>query len=233
MDKLIELYIEKKSYEHKGSEITIFRELTLSLERGKFVAIIGPSGCGKSTLLRILAGLDRTYSGQLRTDGSKPRMSFVFQELALLPWLTVEGNLRFVSDDPALIERRLNEVGLLPYRKFRIKALSGGMKQRVAVARGLINEPELLLLDEPLRELDMITKEKLQGDLRGLLRKGGVTTVMVSHDIEECIFLADTIIVLSDKPALIRKTFQVDFDPQDRSSAEFQELKRQIRNELF
>ncbi|UUX49413.1 ABC transporter ATP-binding protein [Nisaea acidiphila] len=188
----------------------------------EFVAVVGPSGCGKSTLLRLAAGLIEPEAGTVRFEGDRvegpsPRRGMVFQQPALFPWLTVRKNVSFGSrfrglpgsDARELTDDLLSAVGLDGFESFYPNALSGGMQQRAALARTLAGGPELLLLDEPFGALDQQTRGQMQSWLAGLLADRGITALLVTHDIEEAVFLADRVLVMSGRPGRLLKDIRV------------------------
>ena len=199
---LLDLRVSDKHYDTR----TILERLTLSIQRGEIVSLVGPSGCGKSTLLRILAGLDRDFSGEILLDG-KPqqgpsnRIGVIFQEPRLLPWLNVADNVAFPAgprrgNDPR-VGTLLAEVGLAEARAYLPKQLSGGMAQRVAIARGLFSEPDLLLLDEPFSAVDAMTRMRLQDLLLSLVRLHGTAALLVTHDLDEALYLSDRVLLMT------------------------------------
>ncbi len=201
-----------KTYEVDGQALTVLDDVDLAIEPGEFVTLVGPSGCGKSTILRLVVGLDDEYDGRILLDG-KPiegpglERSIVFQEHRLLPWLTVEQNVALGldatdisrKDRARLVREHIELVGLAGFERAYPQQLSGGMAQRVAIARGLVNQPEVLLLDEPLGALDSLTRAYLQQELLRIWRQQRVTMLMVTHDVEEAVFLSDKIVVLSQR----------------------------------
>lgn len=211
----------------------------------RVVGIIGPSGCGKSTLLRLLGGIDIPSSGAIRLDGSEisgPRedVGIVFQEPRLMPWLTVAENVAFGlwhlsrRERNKLIATVLEQVGLSDFANALPKQLSGGMAQRVGIARALVLKPRLLLLDEPFGSLDPLTRTKMQDHLLDLVGKNVPTVLLITHDIEEAIVLSDRILVLRGPPARVRRDLQVTLPhPRRRDSLEFQELKVALLSELL
>jgi sulfonate transport system ATP-binding protein len=233
MTDLINVDIKKKIFFSKRGPLEVLDTINISIKDGEFVSIIGQSGCGKSTLLRIIAGLEKDFEGSVSLNGVKHSFSFVFQDLGLFPWMTVSQNLQFIGAPQTEIDTTLKNLSLHHYKDSWLKELSGGMKQRLALARGLISKPKILLLDEPLRELDMITKEKLQIEIKEILRNAQTTTLLVTHDIEEAIFFSNRIIVLTEKPAHVKRIFTVDIPTDDRHSSSFQTLKLEIKNELI
>jgi len=195
-------------------------DVTFALKRGEFLSVLGPSGCGKSTLLRLAAGLEVPTSGEVLydgrlLDGPDRRRGFVFQSYNVFPWLTVRHNIAFglnesESDNkPEKIKNWLEFTGLTEFADAYPKALSGGMRQRLALARTMIVEPELLLLDEPFGALDERTKEGMQALLLQAVALTGCAVIFVTHDIQDAIFLADRLVLLSKRPATILDVFTV------------------------
>jgi len=235
-----------KTYHVNGQPLPVLHNINLTVEPGGFVAIVGASGCGKSTLLRLVIGLDDADGGDILLDGSPIRgpgleRGIVFQEHRLLPWLTVEQNVGLgleASRIPAVDKRRsvqehIDLVGLGGFEKAYPHQLSGGMSQRAAIARGLVNRPEILLLDEPLGALDSLTRAYLQDELRRIQKQEGVTMLMVTHDVEEAVYLSDTVVVMEPRPGRIRCTVPVDLPhPRDRGSVDFVAIKEEILKEL-
>jgi sulfonate transport system ATP-binding protein len=202
---------------------------------GEIVAILGGSGCGKTTLLRLIAGLDQASTGSVAVTGSNPMISAVFQEPRLLPWLTTEANIAFGGRrlDPverqARAESLLRQIGLPGYGKRWPRELSGGQQQRVAIARALIGHPGVLLLDEPFSALDPFTRASLHDLLLDLWRELRPTVLMVTHDIEEAVVLADRIVVMRPHPGRVQETLGVDLPrPRDRLSPAFDLMKRNV-----
>jgi sulfonate transport system ATP-binding protein len=224
-----------KSFALKAGPLLVLDDISLTVEPGEFVAIVGGSGCGKSTLLRLLAGLDTEYDGQLLHDGQPIvgtglQRGLVFQDHRLFPWLTVEQNvaLSFTNTEVPAAERRtrvaaeIARVGLDGFADAYPHQLSGGMSQRAAIARALVGRPDVLLLDEPLGALDALTRVRLQQELRRLWQDEGITMVMVTHDIEEAVYLADRIVVLEARPGRVRRIQEVTLaHPRQRGQAEF------------
>jgi len=241
-DPIIRAQAVEKFYEQPdGTRIEVVAPVDLDIEAGKIVALLGPSGCGKSTLLRILTGLSRPSSGQVlwhgkAIDEQHAGVAIVFQSFALFPWLTVIDNVEAPLEArgiPAMERHKralriLDTVGLDGFESAYPKELSGGMKQRVGVARALVVEPEVLFMDEPFSALDVLTAENLRNEVLELwLGKKMPTSAIfiVTHNIEEAILLADRVIVLSRNPARVRADFPVDLaQPRDRKSARFVEL---------
>jgi sulfonate transport system ATP-binding protein len=224
-----------KSFTLKGEQLQVLDDISFRVEPGEFVAIVGASGCGKSTLLRLLAGLDTEYEGTLLHDhvpirGTALSRGLVFQDHRLFPWLTVEQNvsLAFTNTIIPLKERQsrvaaeIERVGLEGFAGAYPHQLSGGMSQRAAIARALVGRPDVLLLDEPLGALDALTRLRLQQELRRLWQEEGITMVMVTHDIEEAVYLADRIIVMDARPGRVKRIQPVPMPhPRQRGQAEF------------
>jgi ABC-type nitrate/sulfonate/bicarbonate transport system ATPase subunit len=221
----------------------------LSIARNDFITILGPSGCGKSTLLRIVAGLDRPSTGRVLLDGHAiegpgPDRGMVFQSYTLFPWLTVADNVAFGLRERGVTEREIAEsvsiyvdrVGLKGFEKHLPKQLSGGMQQRTAIARALANDPEILLLDEPFGALDNQTRGLMQELLLGIWERDRKTVIFVTHDIEEAIFMASRVLVMTARPGRIKADIPVDL-PHPRhytvkTSPEFSALKARLTEEI-
>lgn len=227
---------------HGFSDKTIFSDLNLTVEEGCFCCIVGPSGCGKSTLLRIIAGLYQPLDGEVSLDNRQVildngEIGFVFQEDALFPWLTVEDNMKFGLRARKVDKRKWNEiieynlqkVGLTNYKKYYPRQLSGGMKQRVAIARVLAYGPRLLLMDEPFAALDAINRNLLQTELVDLWIREKKTIVFVTHNIDEAVFLAEKVIVMGIKPGGVKKTVEINLPrPRIRTATDFNSYRRTI-----
>jgi len=241
------LVIEKldKSYKAKNGDVVALQGIDLNIRKGEFVCIVGSSGCGKSTLLRIIAGLENGYSGEVRIgerriSGPGLDRGMVFQEHRLIPWLTVEQNVSFGLNGlenghrAAIVREHLKLVGLSSFAKSLPHQLSGGMAQRVAIARALVNNPELLLLDEPFGALDAFTRIQMQQEVLRIWEVERTTMVLVTHDIDEAIFLGDRVVVMSNRPGTVKKTITVHLPrPRDRSSYEFVQIRKEIYAEFF
>lgn len=234
-----------KSFGENGDKLQVLRDISLTVKKGEFVCIVGGSGCGKSTLLRAIAGLDPHYEGTVQIDGqdihapSKER-GMIFQEHRLFPWLTVEDNIAYALNGVPADEKKrraqqyLELVGLKGFEKAYPKQLSGGMAQRTSIARALVNNPKLLLLDEPFGALDAFTKIQMQKELLNIKREAGSTMILVTHDIEEAVYLADRVIVFSPRPGTIRRIVPVELPyPRNRNQYEFVEIRKKIYNEFF
>ncbi|SDC40759.1 sulfonate transport system ATP-binding protein [Pelagirhabdus alkalitolerans] len=235
------LVLENLSRRFKDTDA--IRDINLSVEDGEIVGLLGTSGCGKSTLLRAISGLDQAYTGTVSINdqvkkGVHDATNFIFQEPRLLPWLTVEDNIMFglkgkpkASFDRA--RRFIHYVGLSGKEALYPKQLSGGMAQRVAIARALVMQPDILLLDEPFSALDAFTKMQLQDLLLEIWHKYQTTMVLVTHDIDEALYLCDRIVVLRGQPGEIIKTINVtEPRPRDRGSVELANYKADILDQL-
>jgi len=224
-----------------GAPLPVLSEVSLKVEPGEFVALLGPSGCGKSTLLRLVAGLEKPTSGHILADGEDitgpdPHRVVVFQDPTLFPWRTVAQNIALGPEARGereglreAVGKVVRLVGLSGFEDALPHQLSGGMAQRVALARALINKPRLLILDEPFSKLDSLTRLSMQGELLGLWREAGFTTLLVTHDVEEALVLATKIVVLSARPAQILTVIDNPRAyPRDRSDADLVSLRRRI-----
>jgi ABC-type nitrate/sulfonate/bicarbonate transport system ATPase subunit len=217
----------------------------LSVASGEFLAIVGPSGCGKSTLLNIVAGFERPTAGQALLDGKPitgpgPERGVVFQQGALFTWMSVEDNIAFgpralgksVTESRAIAAKYIELVGLTGFAQHYPYQLSGGMQQRVGIARALANEPEVLLMDEPFAALDQQTRELLQEEIRAIWRATGKTILWITHSIEEALFIATHVVVMTARPGRIKAAFECGFsreaDPLIATSTAFAEAKRTI-----
>lgn len=231
----------------KAYETTqVLDDVSFSVSEGEFCCVIGPSGCGKTTLLRTIAGLDDPDSGSVLVDGDPvtgPGLDrgMVFQEYALFPWRTVHGNIRFGLDRPACdcpdCEARVRElidlVGLDGFEGAYPKELSGGMKQRVGIARALAVDPEILLMDEPFASVDARTRDRLHTELLEIWTQTGQTVVFVTHDIDEAVTLADRVSVMDTKTGAVQSTVSIDLErPRERTAHGFVEYVARIRDEL-
>ncbi len=201
-------------------DVPVLGGIDLDVAASEIVAIVGPSGCGKSTLLRLVAGLDTRYAGEIRVDdavvcGPDPRVGLVFQEPRLFPWLTVAENVAFGLRDrhadraDALVRETLAVVGLAGFAGALPKRLSGGMAQRVALARALVTEPQVLLLDEPFSALDAFTRMRLQDHLLAAWARYRPTLVLVTHDLDEAVYLADRVVIVGDRPSRVQDVLRV------------------------
>jgi len=227
-------------------EVEALAPVDLTIPKGEFVCMIGASGCGKSTLLRIIAGFEEPTTGDVSIDGQPVTgpgrdRGMVFQDYALFPWMTVRENVSFGPRQRHLpraeIDKTADEfvrmVGLERFADRYPNQLSGGMKQRVAIARVLANNANILLMDEPFGALDALTREQLQNELLQIWKRTGVTTIFVTHSVEEAVLLADRVLVMSAGPGRIDSDFRIDLPrPRDVSSPEFNALRRDIARRL-
>jgi NitT/TauT family transport system ATP-binding protein len=229
------------AFDIDGNVLPVLDDVNFSVKPGEFVALLGPSGCGKSTLLRLVAGLEAPRSGVLREDGDPvtgpfPSRVVVFQDPTLFPWRTVWNNVALGLEAQGILKSQrqrvdaaLDLVGLSQFRNAYPHQLSGGMAQRVALARALVNDPKILILDEPLGKLDSLTRITMQAEIVALWQRKGFTTLLVTHDVEEALFLANRVIVFSDRPARIKADIAVDRPyPRHRGDPKLAELRRNI-----
>jgi NitT/TauT family transport system ATP-binding protein len=249
-----ELNIEgvRKVFEVSGEMLVALETLSLSCPTGSFTALIGPSGCGKSTLLRLVAGLDKPDAGKIQIGSESPvdlqrrgALGIAFQDAALLPWRSVVSNIRlpfdvtgkFRSEDKQHIHDLIKLVGLQGFENALPAQLSGGMRQRVAIARALVTEPELLLLDEPFGALDQILRHTMNLELQRIWLERPTTTLLVTHAIDEAIFLADRVVVMHARPGRIVQIIDVPFQRPRASSlfatSEFRQLEDQLSQALY
>ena len=228
-----------------GADVHALEACSLSVAAGEMVSLVGPSGCGKSTLLRLLAGLDRPSSGELwagaeRIEGPSAQRGLVFQDPNLFPWLTVRKNTQSGLVARGVLRERRHEVedflrlvGLEPFANAYPHQLSGGMAQRVALARALVNHPKVLLLDEPLGALDAFTRMRMQDEVLRLWRARGTTMLLVTHDIDEAIYMCDRIVLMTPRPGRIERIIDVQLErPRQRNSPDFLALRAEILEEL-
>ncbi|WP_110946462.1 ABC transporter ATP-binding protein [Pseudomonas bohemica] len=225
----------------EGHRLPVLERVSLDVAAGEFVALLGPSGCGKSTLLRLVAGLEPADRGTLLADGvaitsPDPSRVVVFQDPTLYPWRRVWDNVALGLEAQGLlkttrgkVDQALAKVGLSQFARAYPRQLSGGMAQRVALARALVNEPRLLILDEPLGKLDSLTRIAMQQELIDLWQRQGYTALLVTHDVEEALLLANRVIVFSDRPATIKAELTIDRGyPRHRDDPYLLDLRKQI-----
>lgn len=224
----------KKFSSVDGEEIVALNGINLEIKAGEFISLIGPSGCGKSTLLRLIAGLDFPTSGVVSLDGkqiTKPdcERGFMFQNHTLLPWLNIYDNIAFGLRARKIFKEKKDEVdeyiklvGLKGFEKSYPHQLSGGMCQRASLARALVGHPKVLLLDEPLGALDAFTRMNIQDEILRIREEHNMTMIMVTHDVDEAIYLSDRVVIMSSRPAKIEKILDIDLArPRARSNPEF------------
>ncbi len=235
-----------KSFRVDGKELPVLRNIDLSIRAGEFVSIVGASGCGKSTLLRTIVGLDTDFSGTLLLDGepisgTSLDRGLVFQDHRLFPWLTLEENIALAlrntavpkQDHGRLVAEHITMVNLTGFEKAYPHQLSGGMAQRGAIARALVTQPKLLLLDEPLGALDALTRVHVQAELQRIWMAQRSTVLMVTHDVEEAVYLSDRVIVMAPHPGRIQRIVDIDLPhPRDRRSLRLHQLSDEILGEL-
>ncbi|SHF14658.1 ABC transporter ATP-binding protein [Alkalibacter saccharofermentans] len=234
-----------KIFSTNCGDVTALKDINLDVKKGEFVTILGHSGCGKSTLLKIIAGLESASSGSItysetKISGPGTDRGMVFQEHRLLPWLTIDENVGFglINESRAVREKlvtdHLKMVKLDGFHKAYPHQLSGGMAQRAAIARGLVNNPEILLLDEPFGALDALTRIQMQKEILKIWESEKTTMIMVTHDIDEAIYLGQRIVVMSAGPGKIRSVINGDsYESKDRGSLEFARIKKQILGYFF
>jgi NitT/TauT family transport system ATP-binding protein len=220
--------------------LTALRDITLTVSRGEFVVLVGPSGCGKTTFINAVSGLVEPWEGTIEVNGKPvtgpgPDRAMVFQDYALMPWRSVESNVRmpFEFQDLGLSKHEMNErvdrflelVGLSAFKKSYPYELSGGMKQRVGIARALVTEPDILLADEPFAAIDAMTREAMQSELERIVSKTGQTVVFITHSIDEAITLADRVVVISFRPGRIKEIVKIDL-PRPRFDCDLKTLPK-------
>ena len=240
--KALSIHNVSKQYAIDNGILNVLESITLAVARGEFVSIVGPSGCGKSTLLRLIVGLENDYRGKILLDGAAitgPSLTrgIVFQEHRLFPWLTVEANIGLgleaakvsQAEKRQAIREHIDLVGLRDFAQAYPYQLSGGMAQRAAIARALVNKPEILLLDEPLGALDAFTRSTLQQELQRIWQQECLTVMLVTHDVEEAVYLGDTVVVMHPRPGRIQKVIPVPFArPRSKTRPEFAKLKEEV-----
>lgn len=236
----VQLDTVSKSFESAsapGGRVDVLSNITLDIRPGQIIAILGPSGCGKSTLLRLVAGLETPTTGSVTVDGHEvtgidARCSVVFQEPRLLPWRSISGNVRLGIRDRSgaqEIGQWLELVGLAGFGDYLPKQVSGGMAQRTALARALIGHPGVLLLDEPFAALDALTRMQMQDLLVDVASRLGTTVLLVTHDVDEALYLADRVVVLGNRGEGIAETFDVGIArPRDRSNPALAPLRADL-----
>jgi NitT/TauT family transport system ATP-binding protein len=243
---LLEIKGVSKQFFAEGKEMQILQDINLSIKENEFVCFIGPSGCGKTTLLRIVAGLEDPTSGTITLDGElikgpSPERGMVFQEYSLFPWRTVLDNIAFglelrgIPANERMVRSRqyLKMVGLERFETRYPHELSGGMKQRVAIARALVNDPRALLMDEPFGALDAQTRNIMQSELLRIWSEEKKTVVFVTHSVDEAIYLADRIVIMSARPGRIKDVIEIPLvRPRNRTSLEVNQIRDRILSDL-
>jgi len=233
-----------KSFQLDNGTIDALDNVNLTVQPGEFLSIVGSSGCGKSTLLRLIVGLEKENQGRILlgdkpVNGPSVNRGMVFQEHRLLPWLTVKENITFgltvyTQESERLVQEHIDLVGLSGFEQAYPYQLSGGMAQRVSIARALVNRPQVLLLDEPFGALDALTRIQMQQEILRIWEAEHTTMILVTHDIDEAIFLGDRVVVMSNRPGTIKKIVRVDLPrPRDRSSYDFVYVRKSVYSEFF
>jgi sulfonate transport system ATP-binding protein len=242
VDVSLDIHGVSKTYRVDGAPLLALSDIRFAVEAGELVTILGASGCGKSTLLRLIIGLDTEYEGDILLDGRRiagpgADRGIVFQEPRLLPWLTIEQNVMLgldASGIPAAMSKRiageqLKRVRLAGFEQAYPHQLSGGMAQRAAIARALVSQPKILLMDEPLGALDSQTRAYMQDELLRIWQREQITMVMVTHDIEEAVYLSNKIVVMEPRPGRVRGILPIECPhPRDRHSPTFARLKERV-----
>lgn len=231
-----------KKFATRNGEVTALEDVNLEIHDGQFVCLLGPSGCGKTTLLRMIGGLDTPTSGTITIDGKEvdgpsPKMTMVFQEYSLYPWRTVAENVGFGLEMNGVtpeerregVMKKLKLVGLENFADSYPYELSGGMRQRAAVARALATDPAVMLMDEPFGALDAQTRNKMQRELLNIWQETKKTILFVTHSVDEAVYLSDKIVVLTPRPGTIHEIDDIDLPrPRDRTSVEFAQIRKNI-----
>lgn len=240
---LLEIKQLNKFFQKGKEQIHVLKEIELQINRGEFITVIGPSGCGKSTLLKAIGGLDTEYSGEIKLDGERVtgasiKQGVIFQEPRLFPWLTVERNIAAnlpLTDIEVKenVEKLIKLVRLDGFERAYPKELSGGMAQRVSIARALLRKPKILLLDEPFGALDAFTRSHMQQALLDIWKEERTSMVFVTHDIDEAIYLGNKVIIMSARPGTIQKIIPIDLPfPRKKSTKSFQEYRQLVLKEF-
>ncbi|HIZ79024.1 MAG TPA: ABC transporter ATP-binding protein [Candidatus Lachnoclostridium stercorigallinarum] len=243
---ILEIRDLHKNFYIKGQKLEVLSGVNLSVKDGELVAIVGASGCGKSTLLKLIITLESISSGEILLDGEpvngpSPKCSMIFQEARLFPWLTVRQNIEFVIPDSVpkekkkeMVEYYTNLVGLSEFMNAVPNQLSGGMQQRVSIARALATRPQLLLLDEPFGALDAFTRMNMQNEVLRIREQDKTTMIIVTHEIDEAIYLSNRVVIMGKNPGVVKRIVPVDLPfPRDRTSAEFLEIRGEIMKEFL
>ena len=235
-----------KIYKRDDSETVAIEDFNINIKRGELISIVGPSGCGKTTILRMIAGLLEPTSGVITVAGHPcdkpgPDRGMVFQDFALMPWRSVIKNVELGMEMAGVpkeerrkrAEEYISIVGLEKFKDARINELSGGMKQRVGIARALVNHPDVLLMDEPFGALDAQTRNLMQAELIKILDKTDQTIIFITHSVDEAVYLSDRVVVLTKRPAKIKEIIEIPWPrPRDRASPDFTALRKHILDEL-
>lgn len=243
---ILEIRDLHKNFYIKGQKLEVLSGVNLNVQDGELEAIVGASGCGKSTLLKLIITLEPISSGEILLDGEpvngpSPKCSMIFQEARLFPWLTVRQNIEFVIPDSVpkekkreMVEYYTNLVGLSEFMNAVPNQLSGGMQQRVSIARALATRPQLLLLDEPFGALDAFTRMNMQNEVLRIREQDKTTMIIVTHEIDEAIYLSNRVVIMGKNPGVVKRIVPVDLPfPRDRTSAEFLEIRGEIMKEFL
>lgn len=249
-DTILDIRHLQKNFPIDGESVSVLQDINLEVRRGEFISIVGFSGCGKSTLLRIISGLEKKSGGEILLDGKEiigPGLErgMIFQESRLFPWMAVKDNIRYglskekqkqlgKEEVARLVNQYIELVQLKGFENAHPSQLSGGMQQRVSIARSLIAQPELLLLDEPFGALDAITRIGMQDETLRIWKENKTTMILVTHDIDEAVYLSDRIVVLSQKPGRVKEIVDVPLPrPRKRTSIDFSEVRRKVYKLFF
>lgn len=245
-NRTLEINHVRKIFPLDNDELEVLKDIDLEISGGEFISIVGTSGCGKSTLIRIIVGLESASAGEVLIGGEKVtrpsvKTGMIFQESRLFPWLSVQKNIEFGIHDKiaseeknTLVKRYIDIVGLNGFEKALPSQLSGGMQQRVSIARTLINKPAILLLDEPFGALDALTRINMQNEILRIWEQEKTTMILITHDIDEAIFLGDRILVMGKNPGEIKREIRVPMArPRGRNSQDFIHIREEIYKEFF
>lgn len=247
MGKSLKIENLSKNFVLRDHVVNVLVDVNFEILENEFVCIVGTSGCGKSTLLRLIMGLEKDYDGNIRigdvpVERAENELGMVFQESRLFPWLTVEQNVYFGLDERviskteriSIARKQIELVGLSDFIGAYPHQLSGGMQQRVSIARALANKPKYLLLDEPFGALDALTRINMQQEILRIWQEEKTTMIQVTHDIDEAIFLSDRIAIMSSRPGTIQRVFNIELPrPRERSDYDFTAIRKKIYREFF
>lgn len=245
-ENILEIHQLYKNFYIRGQKFEVLAGVDLTVKKGEMVAIVGASGCGKSTLLKLITTLESISSGEILLDGEpvngpSPKCSMIFQEARLFPWLSVRQNIEFVISDAVpkaekkeMVEYYINLVGLSEFTDAVPNQLSGGMQQRVSIARALATRPQLLLLDEPFGALDAFTRMSMQQEVLRIWEQDKTTMMIVTHDIDEAIYLSSRVVIMVKNPGVVKKIVPVNLPfPRDRTDPAFLEIRGEIMKEFL